>query len=170
MMGAGKSTVANLLAGWLRWPVIDTDTVVEQRAGATVAEIFADEGEDAFRAAESAAIAELRDMEAPLVISVGGGAVLSEANRRALRAIGMVVWLRAEPGTLAARVGEGTSRPVLTTSGLAPREALQKLVADRRAYYEEVADVVVDVDEISAEEAARLVMKALTTKFALDGP
>jgi shikimate kinase len=170
MMGAGKSTVANLLAGSLGWPQIDTDSVVEKRAGATVAEIFAGAGEDAFRAAESAAIAELTDLEPPLVVSVGGGAVLSEENRRGMRAAGIVVWLRAEPGTLAARVGNGGGRPLLVSSGLEPKDALEKLVTERRAYYEEVADVVIDVDRISSDQAARLVVESLATSCALDAP
>jgi shikimate kinase len=170
MMGAGKSTVANLLAGWLGWPQVDTDSVVEKRAGATVAEIFAGAGEDAFRTAESTAIAELTDLAPPLVVSVGGGAVLREENRRGLRAAGTVVWLRAEPGTLAARVGDGGGRPLLVSSGLEPKDALEKLVAERRGYYEEVADVVIDVDRISSDEAARLVMESLAASSALDAP
>jgi shikimate kinase len=170
MMGAGKSTVASRLAQWLGWSLVDTDTVVEQRAGTTVAEIFGAEGEDAFRAAESKAIAELREMEPPVVVSVGGGAVLSEVNRQGLRAAGTVVWLRAKPATLAARVGRGTGRPVLVSSGLEPRQALEKLVSERGPHYEEVADLTVDVDDISSEEAARLVMEALTTRLALDVP
>jgi shikimate kinase len=170
MMGAGKSTVASVVARWLGWSRVDTDAVVEQRAGSSVAEIFARDGEEAFRAAESAAIAELRHIGRPVVVSVGGGAVLREANRRALRAAGTVVWLRASPATLAGRVGDGGGRPVLAGSGLGAGEALEKLVRERRPYYEEVADVVVDVDEISSEEAARLVMKALPGVLAGEAP
>ena len=80
------------------------------------------------------------------------------------------MWLRARPGTLAARVGDGGGRPVLVSSGLGPRQALEKLVAERRAFYEEVAHVVIDVDEISAEEAAHLVVKALSTTSAPGAP
>jgi shikimate kinase len=170
MMGAGKSTVASLLADRLSWPMLDTDAVVEQRAGTTIAEMFAGRGEATFRAAESKAIADLAGMEPPLVVSVGGGAVLREENRQALRAAGTVVWLRARPATLAARVGGGAGRPVLVASGLEPRQALEKLVAERQNYYEETADVVVDVDEIPPDEAARLAMEALATKLVLSTP
>ncbi len=168
MMGAGKSTVANLLARQLGWPLVDTDALVEQRAGKSVAEIFARDGEAAFRAAEAAAVAGVPDIEEPVVVSVGGGAVLAEANRRTMRAAGTVVWLRARPATLAARVGSGSSRPLLVDRGWEPREALEKLVAERRLYYEEVADVVVDVDEISADEAARFVLAAIQDALPME--
>ena len=167
MMGAGKSTVASLVAARLGWPVLDTDTVVEQRAGASVAEIFARDGEAEFRSAEAAAIAGLDEIDGPLVVSVGGGAVLSEDNRRALRAGGTVVWLRARPATLAARVGNVKSRPVLAGSGLEAEEALEKLVAERQPYYEQVADISVDVDDISPAEAVELVMEALKSALPL---
>ncbi len=168
MMGVGKSTVAGLLAGRLAWPVLDTDAVVEQHANASVAEIFARDGEAAFRAAESDIVAGLAKTATPLVASVGGGAVLSEPNRRAIRAAGTVVWLRARPATLADRVGSGRGRPLLLERGLEPEEALEKLVAERRPYYEEVADVVVDVDGISPDDAAGLVLAALNGALTLD--
>ncbi len=107
-------------------------------------------------------------MEEPLIVSVGGGAVLGPANQQAMQAAGTVVWLRARPGTLATRVGSGSSRPVLACRGRDPGEALEKLVAERRPYYEQVADVVIDVDGISAEEAAALVMAALQDALPLD--
>ena len=167
MMGAGKSTVAAVLAERLGWPTVDTDTIVEGWSGASVADIFASEGEAIFRAAESRAIAGLEQALEPLVASVGGGAVVSEANRRALRASGTVVWLRARPATLAARVGAGETRPLLAGSGLGTDMALERLAHEREGHYRDVADLVVDVDGVSAHEVAELVMTALASALPL---
>jgi shikimate kinase len=155
MMGAGKSTVARLLADALGCPSFDTDEMVERRAGRTVAEVFADQGEDAFRAAESQAITELGSVLGPLVASVGGGAVLSEANRAALRSVGKVVWLRAQPATLAKRVGRGLGRPLLRRAGAGPIEVLGQLAEERQTFYQEAADLVFDVDGLSSRQVAR---------------
>jgi shikimate kinase len=167
MMGAGKSTVASVLAARLGWPRVDTDTIVERRAGATVADIFASEGEAFFRAAEAVAIAGLEQAEEPLVVSVGGGAVLTESNRQALRAAGTVVWLRARPATLAARVGAVGTRPLLARSGVGPDAALELLARERDGSYREASDVVVDVDDVSAGEAVDLVISALAGALRL---
>lgn len=161
MMGAGKSTVARLLAARQGWGFVDTDEVVERANAMTVAEMFSLRGEAAFRAAESETLAGLRDIDGPLVASVGGGAVMNGANRGAMRAIGTVVWLRARPETLAHRVGQGEDRPLLRTSSIGPRQALERLAAEREPLYGAVADVVVDVDDVSAEEAVDLVMAKL---------
>ena len=112
---------------------------------------FRRDGEAVFRAAEAQAIAELGSVDGPLMVSVGGGAVLSETNRAAMRAAGTVVWLRAGPATLAARVGSGTAGPSCTAAAVTPQAALEQLAAEREAYYEEVADLVVDVDGISPQ-------------------
>jgi shikimate kinase len=161
MMGAGKSTVARLLAEAFGCPALDTDEMVERRAGRTVAEMFADEGEEVFRAAESVAIGELGGVAGPMVASVGGGAVLSGANRAALRSVGTVVWLRALPATLARRVGRGTGRPLLRRAGGGPLEALAQIAEERKAFYEEVADLVVDVDGLSSRQVARELLTLL---------
>jgi shikimate kinase len=161
MMGAGKSTVARLLAEAFGCPAFDTDEMVERRVGSTVAQMFAEEGEGAFRAAESRAIGELGSFEGPLVASVGGGAVLSEANRAALRSVGTVVWLRALPATLSRRVGRGTGRPLLKRAGSGPLEALAQIAEERRALYQEVADLVVDVDGLSSRQVARELLTLL---------
>jgi len=161
MMGAGKSTVAKLLAEELGCPAVDTDEMVERRAGRRVAEMFADEGEDAFRAAESQAIGELGSVVGPLVASVGGGAVLNGANRAALRSLGTVVWLRARPATLARRVGRGDGRPLLRQARGGPLEVLAQLAGERQAYYQEVADHIVDVDGLSSRQVASKVLALL---------
>ena len=167
-MGAGKSTVAQLLAARFGCPSADTDELVERSRAMTVAELFEVQGEAAFRAAESGALRGLAMGDEPLVVSVGGGAVLDGANRGVIRSLGTVVWLRARPATLAARVGSGEGRPVLPlavpgdASATGLFEALERLAEERRALYQEVADVVVDVDDISAAEVSELVLARLS--------
>jgi shikimate kinase len=91
------------------------------------------------------------------VISVAGGAVLNPDNRRLIASSGTVVWLRARPETLAARVGEGEGRPLLDDD---PAEAMERLNAVRAPHYAEVADAVIDVDELPTEEVVRRVLAA----------
>ena len=145
MMGSGKSTVGRELAGRLGWAFLDSDAQVEASTGSTVAELFAERGEEGFRAEESRVLAEALAGGQPAVVSAAGGTVLAEANRALLRSGGIVVWLRAEPATLAARVGSGAGRPLL---GGDPAARLVELDAVRRPLYEEVADVTVDVDRL----------------------
>ena len=162
MMGAGKTTVGHQVADRLGWPLVDTDEVVAARTGATPAQLFGERGEAAFRAEESAALDEVlrsvRTGAGPVVVATGGGVVVAEANRQALAAA--VVWLRAAPGTLAARVGTGEGRPLLAGS---PSAALTTLAAERAGLYEAVATAVVDVDDLAAEQAADRVLAAAST-------
>jgi shikimate kinase len=158
MMGAGKTTVGRLVADRLSWHYADSDHEVESTAGQTVAELFARGGEREFRPLESAALAAAVAGDEPVVVAVAGGAVLDAANRALLRGAGTVVWLRAEPSTLAARVVSGSHRPLL---GNDPAGALERLDAERRPLYEEVADAVVDVDDLDPEAVADRVVGAL---------
>src|ERR1035441_4410527 len=112
MMGSGKTTVGHLVAQRLGWPHLDSDAEVEEAIGQSVPEIFAGQGEPAFRAAETAALVRALSVE-PVVVSVAGGAVLDPDNRRLIAGAGTVVWLRAEVETLADRVGDGAGRPLL---------------------------------------------------------
>lgn len=161
MMGAGKSAVGDVLAAKLGWPVIHSDEVVEARAGMSVPDLFATHGEHAFRDAESSVIVSLISAPGPVVVSVGGGAVLRPGNREALRRLGTVVWLRARPATLAARVGSAKRRPVLGREDGRLEEKMERLVAQRRESYEAAAELVIDVDELSPEEVAGLVVSNL---------
>ena len=146
--GSGKSTVGALLAQ--RWgePFADVDAVIEARAGKSVAEIFADDGEPAFRALEETTTAELVDV--PGVVALGGGAVLSPATRAAL--VGRpVVWLRVTIAHAAGRVGLNEARPLLLGN---VRGRLLALLNERTPLYEAVSLAAVDTDGLTPAEVA----------------
>jgi shikimate kinase len=159
MMGAGKTTVGKMVADRLGCPFMDSDAQVEAATGRTVPEILTTDGEPAFRVAESKALRAAVSGPSPVVVAVAGGAVLDPANRALLRESGTVVWLRARPSTSAARVGDGTGRPLL---GDDPASSLEKLWKVRRPLYEEVADTVIDVDETNPLEVATRLVALMT--------
>ncbi len=165
MMGAGKTTTGRLLAGALGWRYRDSDADVEADTGLTVPELFARDGEAAFRQAEATVLARACADPLPSVVSVAGGAVLSAENRARIAASGTVVWLRARPETLATRVGDGAGRPLLDEG---PAEAMVRLSAARTPFYEEVADVVVDVDDLEAEDVAERILAAVGADLVID--
>jgi shikimate kinase len=138
---------------------------VEESTGSTVAELFASRGEEAFRAEESRVLAEALSANSPAVVSAAGGAVLAPANRELLATAGAVVWLRARLDTLAARVGDGHGRPLLHGD---PAGALAELDAARRPLYGEVADVIVDVDDLDPPTVVDRILAA--TAFARSRP
>ena len=150
--GAGKSTVGRLLAS--RWgvPFRDTDADVEATAGKTVAEIFYDQGEQAFRSLEQAAVARALE-EHEGVLSLGGGAVLSQQTRGLLRDH-HVVFLNVGLSDGAKRVGLSRDRPVLA---LNPRATLATLLSERLPLYREVADLEIDTDGRTPDEIATLI-------------
>lgn len=161
MMGVGKTTVGKLVAGRLGWSYLDSDAQVMADTGRTVPELFADIGEAGFRAEETRVLSAAVDGTHRVVVSVAGGAVLSEANRDLLRRSGTVVWLRAEPATLAARVGSGQGRPLL---GDDPAGALVALDEVRRPLYAEVASGVVDVDRLTPDQVADRVVEQVVDR------
>ena len=165
LMGAGKSSVGARCAHRLGRAFVDADDVVEVNAGRAVADIFATDGEAAFRALERAALTDVCASPAPLVIACGGGAMGDVENRRAVRAHGCVIWLTADPDTLAARVGAGTARArrPLLAGDAAPASTLERLATMRAPAYEAAAHATVDtagrtIDDVTdavLEEFAR---------------
>lgn len=156
LMGVGKTTVGRLLAEVLGRPFADTDAVVEQEAGSTVAEIFAGQGERRFRELEGAAVRKVAALRGQ-VIAVGGGAVLDPANVTQLRSTGDLVLLDGDPQTLSQRVADTASRPLLTgdTDTVA---RLATLRATRAAAYSAAAAHVVDTSQRRPEEVADAVL------------
>lgn len=139
-MGSGKSTVGRALARRLRTGHVDTDTLVEQAEGRSIAEIFETDGEGRFRELESAALDSA--LRLPGVVSTGGGIVVLDANRARLQASpALVVWLDGTVDALAQRVGSGRNRPLLAGD---VRRSLEEKVAERRPGYLQVADLRID--------------------------
>jgi shikimate kinase/3-dehydroquinate synthase len=147
-MGAGKSTAAEAAARALGVACVDVDRVIEARAGKPIAEIFAQDGEAAFREAEARITLELLGSSEPSVLALGGGAVGSQAVRDAL-ADHQVIWLDADPAVAWKRV-RGTGRPLAQD-----RERFEQLYAAREPLYAQLADVVVPAER-STEMAAVL--------------
>ena len=159
--GCGKTTVGREVARLLGSECVDTDDVIVERAGRSIAEIFASKGQSGFRKRESEAIREVVRTP-PAVLSVGGGAVLDPRNVDALRAIAIVVWLQAPAEVLYQRtstdVATHHSRPPLTDQpGL---EEVRRLLAERTSFYERAADLRIEtVDRVPREIAEEIVRR-----------
>jgi len=150
--GSGKSAVGGALAGRLGWRFADLDALIEEAEGRTVTEVFAFRGEDGFRRAEAAVLQNL-GRKRRWVLSCGGGAVLSEANRALLRQNATVVWLYASLETCLGRVAAET-RPLL--SGDDPQARAGRLWEVRLPLYGETADLVVGSESPASEVAAEI--------------
>lgn len=140
MMGAGKTTVGKLLSQQLGRTFVDSDEEIQQRTGVTIAHIFDVEGEAGFRQREASVIQYLVKRD-NLVLATGGGAVLSEQNRDALRGNGLVVYLKSTVHDLWQRTRHDRNRPLLQTAD--PRARLKELYEQRDPLYTQVADLVI---------------------------
>ena len=165
MMGSGKSAVGRALADRLGWELVDSDHAVEQRAGATIPEIFRGQGEDHFRRLERGVLEALPRERT--VVALGGGAVASALNREILARKGIQVWLDAPPETLASRIGASRERPLLGDRSGPERVArLAGLLRERREAYAE-APIRVCTAERSVGEVASAILKRLSEQ---EGP
>lgn len=156
-MGTGKTTVGQLLADRLGLSFVDTDALIEDASGRSIASIFAADGEERFRDLESRA---LHDALCPprAVVSTGGGMLLREANVFALRSAGPIVCLTAAPETVLKRVATDTSRPLLQVED--PLARVQGLLSARESCYAQ-ADIHISTDDRSPEEIVDAIIQAL---------
>ncbi|MDA7986999.1 MAG: shikimate kinase [Alphaproteobacteria bacterium] len=150
LMGCGKSSLGRLLANRLNLAFRDSDADIAARAGKSVARIFAEDGEAAFRAAEREVIPGLLSRAPAAVIALGGGAFTDAATRAECLRRGTVFWLDAPPRILAERVGTADGRPLLS-DGADMTATLTRLLGERAEFYGE-ADHRVDVAAGSEEE------------------
>ncbi len=151
--GSGKSSVAQRLAAALQMPWIDSDDIIEERAGRSIREIFAEDGEDEFRRLEQTVVQELTGRSS-LVIAAGGGAILAADNRRCMKAAGPVVWLQASITHLADRIRQddttGDRRPGLT--GLSAAEEVEEVLTARLPQYKDAATITINTDGLNPDQ------------------
>jgi shikimate kinase len=161
-MGTGKSAVGKLVAARLRFQFVDNDNLIVERAGKEITEIFAQQGEAAFRDYETRALESLVHLNR-CVVSTGGGAVLREQNRALLRKIGFVVLLTAREDVIYDRVARNSKRPLLSTPD--PRDTISQILSQRQPAYAEVAQFSVDTSDLTREQAADAVIAEAKSAF-----
>lgn len=166
-MGTGKSRVARPLAAALDWQPLDIDTLIEEQAGDSVPGIFRAGGEAAFRAIESQVVERVAGMR-NVVVATGGGTVLADANRAAMRRRGFVVCLDARPDTIASRITESgahvSERPLL--EGGDPLAKITELKAARQHLYAQ-ADFIIQTDEMTPDQVTHQVLLAFRERSAV---
>lgn len=155
-MGSGKSTMGIRLSYRLQYILEDTDKLIETKAGMTISEIFAREGEEAFRQMETQLLQQLVEKKGRRVYSVGGGTPVRAVNRPLLKKLGTVVYLRTRPETVYERLKNDTTRPLL--QGEDPLGKIRSLMAERESAYAETADVILDVDEMTTDQVVESIM------------
>ena len=153
-MGAGKSSVGRLVADHLHFSLLDTDEVIQARAGKSISDIFAQEGEPAFREYESRVVGEL-EARTRTVISTGGGLPVDLANLASLKTHALMICLWASADKIWERVQGQTHRPLLKTPD--PLAKIRELLAIREPFYRQ-ADVLVNTEMRSVKEVAQQVI------------
>ena len=153
LMGSGKSTIGRRLSRETGWPYLDNDAMLREATGQTAPDFIAAQGEGALHAAEEAVFERALDAPTPVIVGVAGWIVADPAMRTRLADAGTVVWLRAQPETLQERTGTGRGRRADATS----IDWIRRAAAERRPWFEAVADVVVDVDRRRPREIVAMI-------------
>jgi shikimate kinase len=157
LMGAGKTSVGRRLADKLEVPFVDADHEIEQAAGKTIPEIFADHGEGYFRDGERRVIARLLESGGK-VLATGGGAFMQPETRDVIRKNAISVWLRADLPLLMKRVRRRSNRPLLKAGD--PEEVMRRLIDERYPVYAE-ADITVDSRDVAHSSIVNDIIKLL---------
>lgn len=161
-MGAGKTSVARKLARMAGVASVDMDTYIERCEHKRVKDIFAEVGEEGFRAIETQTLYELGMKKDPMVVSCGGGVVLRPENRKALSELGLVVYLSVTAAEAASRISDVSSRPLF-----GDLQNAQRVINERLPLYEEVADVTIDTVGRGSSSIAHEVFDILKEKGVL---
>ena len=158
-MGSGKSTVGIKLSYRLQCPLFVTDKMIEKKEKRSISEIFEKEGENYFRAQETQLLLKLKEERAGQIFSVGGGTPLRAENRKLLRELGTVVYLKVSPETVYERLKGDTTRPLL--QGTDPMEKIRVLLDERQKRYADAADIVITTDGKKPVQVVEEIVAAL---------
>ncbi|MGR8933931.1 MAG: shikimate kinase AroK [Gammaproteobacteria bacterium] len=156
LMGAGKTTIGKQLAKALQWPFYDSDKAIEESTGVDIPTIFEFEGEEGFRLRERKMLQTLTALKG-IVLATGGGAVISEQNRTALKANGFVVYLQCSVERIIERTRKDTQRPLLRTDN--PRQRIEELLVQREPLYLSCADYQVDTGQLQSKLVVKNILK-----------
>jgi len=157
LMGAGKTSIGRRLAARLGLPFSDADDEIEKAAGSSIEDIFERLGEERFREGERRVIARLLDGP-PIVLATGGGAFMDPDTRKVIAENGISIWLKSNIDTLVKRTSKRKNRPLLKNKN--HREVLKHLIEVRYPIYQ-LADIIIDSLDVSAEETLHQVVKSL---------
>ena len=157
LMGAGKTSIGRRLAVRLGLPFSDADDEIEKAAGSSIEDIFERLGEENFREGERRVITRLLDGP-PIVLATGGGAFMDPETRKVISENGVSIWLRSDLDTLVKRTSKRKNRPLLKNKN--HREVLKQLIEVRYPIYQ-LADIIINSLDVSAEETLHQVVKSL---------
>jgi shikimate kinase len=164
-MGCGKSTVGRELRRMLGYPLVDTDSVIEARAGKRITRIFEEDGERAFRDMETELLRELAaDRANPRIVATGGGIVVRPENRDLISSLGYVVWLRVPVETILRRTRRSRARPLLNTGDAASR--VRMLLSEREPWYRQCAHLPIETAGLESDEVATGILESARFFFS----
>lgn len=157
-MGAGKTTVGEVLAQKIGYTCVDPDQVLEENAGTTISTIFSEYGEDYFRDLETKTLESISEGEKQ-VIATGGGVVIKDRNWDIMKEAGLTIYLKAPVEVLYERIKDSTHRPLLQVEN--PLERARELLDEREHLYQK-ADLIIDTESMSVDEVAQELIRDLT--------
>ena len=164
-MGSGKSSVARDLSSALGYPVVDTDSLIVERAGKPITKIFEENGEEGFRNFETSVLADLEQSGLNhRIVATGGGIIEQAANRDILKKMGFVVWLIASPGEIMRRTGKSDERPLLNTSD--PEGTIIRLLQRRMEFYRYTAHQEIETDDLTLPEISTGIVESARYFFS----
>ncbi|GMT50015.1 MAG: shikimate kinase [bacterium] len=155
--GVGKTTIGQLLGARLQCPFRDSDTEIVNDTGLSIPQIFKEHGEDYFRRIEQQVIQRLCQVSDPIILSTGGGAVLSSVNRELMKKYGTIVLLKASEDIIFQRIHEDLNRPPLTSHDL--KKEIREVLKIRNPLYQGIKDLAIDTESYSPNDAVTAILE-----------